>query len=172
MLSDYFVIPGKISLRISAVDAGLNEVAFVPPGPESLQDRPAPFLSSSFKRGAGRHIHETKQQLAEFFNGDRQELYLPMVFTGTPFQVKVWKALLEITYGTTASYGEVARRVRFPKAARAVGAACGQNPIALFIPCHRVIAKDGSLTGFGGGLSLKKRLLMFEKEHCQARNSC
>lgn len=168
-LNDYFVIPGKISLRISAVDAGLNEVAFVHSGSKTLQKPSDPAISPSFKRKAGRHLEEAKEQLAQFFEGARQELSLPMVYTGTPFQIKVWKALLEIPFGTTVSYGELARRVRFPKAARAVGAACGQNPIALFIPCHRVIAKDGSLTGFGGGLSLKKKLLLFEKEHSQAQ---
>ena len=85
-----------------------------------------------------------------------------LLMTGTPFQQKVWKGLLAIPAGETVSYGMLARRIKSPKAARAVGAACGKNPVPLLVPCHRVIANDGGLGGFTGGLAIKKALLKAE----------
>ena len=87
---------------------------------------------------------------------------LPLALDGTPFQVKVWRAVAEIPYGQTRAYGEVARRIRRPNAVRAVGAANGQNPLPIVIPCHRVIGSNGSLTGYGGGLPIKRALLALE----------
>ena len=87
---------------------------------------------------------------------------------GTPFQRMVWSALTTIPYGETVSYGELARRLGRPAATRAVGAANGRNPIPIVIPCHRVIGSDGSLTGFGGGLAIKRRLLDLESGHLRA----
>ncbi len=106
-----------------------------------------------------------RAQLEEYFRGERTSFDLPLAFEGcTPFQASVWRALTEIPYGTTMSYGELARRIgqaNWP-GARAVGAANGQNPIAVVVPCHRVIGADGSLTGFGGGLPRKRWLLAHE----------
>ena len=87
---------------------------------------------------------------------------VPLQMDGSPFQLRVWRALCDIPYGTTTSYGELARRVGKPSAARAVGLANGQNPIAVIVPCHRVIGADGSLTGYGGGLDRKRFLLGLE----------
>jgi methylated-DNA-[protein]-cysteine S-methyltransferase len=101
-------------------------------------------------------------QLDEYFAGTRTEFDLPLRLEGTPFQVEVWEQLRRIPYGETISYGELATRVDRPEAARAVGAANGQNPIAIVVPCHRVIGADGSLTGFGGGLDWKRHLLAVE----------
>jgi len=101
-------------------------------------------------------------QLRDYFAGKRREFDLPLVPEGTEFQLKVWSALRTIPYGKTWSYGELARRIRKPKAARAVGAANGQNPIPIIVPCHRVIGANGSLTGFGGGLKIKRILLELE----------
>ena len=95
--------------------------------------------------------------------GRRREFDLPLVFHGTPFQRSVWTALLDIPYGETASYGELARLLGKPAAARAVGLANGKNPISIVVPCHRVIGSTGSLTGYGGGLERKQYLLDFER---------
>jgi methylated-DNA-[protein]-cysteine S-methyltransferase len=105
-----------------------------------------------------------RAQLEEYFRGERRVFDLPLALEGTPFQQKVWRALLEIPFGTTTSYGEVARQIGKESwtAARAVGSANGQNPVVIIVPCHRVIGADGSLTGFGGGLPLKRWLLSHE----------
>ena len=103
------------------------------------------------------------RQLAEYFQGQRQEFSLPLAPQGTPFQQRVWSALQTIPYGQTRSYGEIARQVNSPKGARAVGMANHRNPIAVFIPCHRVVGQNGALTGYAGGLWRKEKLLELEK---------
>jgi methylated-DNA-[protein]-cysteine S-methyltransferase len=103
-----------------------------------------------------------RTQLREYFDGERTEFDLPLAAKGTEFQKRVWAQLRRIPYGTTISYGELARRIDQPAAVRAVGRANGQNPISVIIPCHRVIGADGSLTGFGGGLDRKRTLLELE----------
>ncbi|MGH8372222.1 MAG: methylated-DNA--[protein]-cysteine S-methyltransferase [Gammaproteobacteria bacterium] len=105
---------------------------------------------------------ETVRQLKAYFNGKLQRFDLPLAPEGTEFQMRVWQTLRSIPYGETWSYGELARRIRKPTASRAVGAANGQNPIPVIIPCHRVIGANGSLTGFGGGLPIKQKLLALE----------
>lgn len=102
------------------------------------------------------------QQLREYFDGERTEFDLPLKPAGTPFQLAVWKALRAIPYGETTSYQEVARRIGKPTASRAVGAANGVNPLAIIVPCHRVIGASGTLVGYGGGLDRKRRLLRHE----------
>lgn len=104
-------------------------------------------------------------QLAEYFAGDRTTFELPLRPRGSAFQLRVWQALLAIPYGETASYGEIAAAVGAPTAARAVGAANGQNPISIIVPCHRIIGANGSLTGYGGGLPAKQWLLGHEARH-------
>jgi methylated-DNA-[protein]-cysteine S-methyltransferase len=103
-----------------------------------------------------------REQLTAYFAGDRHEFDLPLAPAGTPFQLQVWAQLREIPYGTTISYGELARRVGDPHAARAVGLANGRNPIAIIVPCHRVVGASGALTGFGGGLACKRALIDLE----------
>lgn len=105
---------------------------------------------------------EAVRQLGEYLAGDREGFDLPYNPAGTDFQRAVWFALLDIDYGRTASYADLAHTVGRPHAMRAVGAANGANPIAVFLPCHRVIGADGSLTGYGGGLELKRALLSLE----------
>ncbi len=107
-------------------------------------------------------LREAFRQLQEYADGKRRDFDLPLEPSGTPFLEKVWEELLHIPYGKTASYKEIAERVGSPKAFRAVGQANHRNPIAIFIPCHRVIAADGSLGGYGGGLDMKRRLLELE----------
>ena len=101
-------------------------------------------------------------QLREYFDGSRRAFDLPLDLEGTPFQRRAWLALAEIPYGETRSYGEQARRLGMSRAARAVGAANGANPVPIVLPCHRLVGADGSLTGFGGGLDVKRRLLELE----------
>jgi methylated-DNA-[protein]-cysteine S-methyltransferase len=104
-----------------------------------------------------------RRELDEYFAGRLRAFSTPLAFEGTPFQHDVWTELCRIPYGETISYGELARRIRKPDAVRAVGAANGANPIAIIVPCHRVIGANGSLTGFGGGLPVKKALLALER---------
>jgi len=107
-------------------------------------------------------LEQAVDELREYFAGQRQRFELPLAPEGTPFQRDVWAALQAIPFGTTWSYARLARTVGRPAAVRAVGAANGRNPIALIIPCHRVIGADGSLTGYGGGLPRKRWLLAHE----------
>ncbi len=107
-------------------------------------------------------LQRASAQLGEYFAGGRTSFDLPLRAAGTPFEQRVWEQLRVIPYGETTSYGELARRVGEPGAARAVGRANGRNPIPVIVPCHRVIGADGSLTGFGGGLECKRALLDLE----------
>jgi methylated-DNA-[protein]-cysteine S-methyltransferase len=108
---------------------------------------------------------DVRTQLAEYFAGTRTEFDLPLHMIGSPWQRRVWSALLEIACGETVSYGEVAARLGMPSAARAVGLANGQNPVPIIVPCHRVIGANGSLTGYGGGIEAKRWLLTHEAQH-------
>lgn len=112
-------------------------------------------------------ISEAVNQLQEYFKGDRKVFTVPLKPDGTDFQRKVWKALTEIPYGQTASYGEIAEKIGKSGGARAVGNANNKNPIAIMIPCHRVIGANGSLTGYAAGLDIKKKLLDLEKFYCK-----
>lgn len=102
------------------------------------------------------------KQLTEYFNGRRKDFDLPLDLEGTSFQKKVWQQLQKIPFGQTVSYGEVAKRIKNPKAVRAVGSANGKNPVCVIVPCHRVIASDGTIGGYSGGLQVKRKLLALE----------
>ena len=108
-------------------------------------------------------LDEAARQLSEYFRGQRQAFDLPLTLEGTAFQRRVWQALLGIGYGQTVSYGQLADQIGRPTAARAVGLANGRNPVSIIVPCHRVVGSDGSLTGYGGGLGNKRRLLELER---------
>lgn len=114
-------------------------------------------------------LADVQRQVDEYARGKRRVFDFALMAEGPEFEKKVWAALLEIPFGTTTSYGAVARRIGVPNGARAVGAANHANPIALIIPCHRVIGADGSLTGYGGGLPLKRKLLEHEARVCGTR---
>ena len=105
---------------------------------------------------------EAREQMLQYFSGERREFDLKTSFTGTEFQQRTWQTLASIPYGQTWSYTELAKRIGSPKAVRAVGAANGRNPLPIVLPCHRVIGSNGTLTGFGGGISVKKWLLEYE----------
>ncbi len=109
-------------------------------------------------------ITETKKQLKEYFQGKRKEFHVPLSLDGTEFQKKTWVSLQSIPFGKTLSYGEQAMLLGDVSKVRAVGTANGRNPISIIVPCHRVIGKDGSLTGYAGGISIKEKLLMIEQE--------
>jgi methylated-DNA-[protein]-cysteine S-methyltransferase len=107
----------------------------------------------------------TLEQIDAYFAGELQQFDVGLAPRGTHFQLGVWRALEQVGYGETQSYGDIARAVGRPRASRAVGAANGKNPIAIIIPCHRIIGADGTLTGYGGGLPTKRRLLELERAH-------
>jgi methylated-DNA-[protein]-cysteine S-methyltransferase len=133
-------------------------------------DAPRYKLAAS-PRGEDRVLAETRRQLDQYFAGARSAFDLPLAPRGTPFQLRVWNALRAIPYAATRTYAQQAQAIGAPKAVRAVGAANGRNPIAIVVPCHRVIGADGALTGFGGGLERKRFLLDLEQAG-MLRNAC
>lgn len=138
-------------LAVVAGERGIEQIRFEGTPPDGvLRDDEFPILK------------QASQQLRAYFAAELQNFDLPLDPRGTPFQISVWHALLRIPYGQTRSYRQIAEAVGSPKAVRAVGAANGQNPIPILIPCHRVIGSNGKLTGFGGGLPLKRSLLDLE----------
>lgn len=120
------------------------------------------MLNAEFEEGTSDVIEKAVKQLDEYFAGKRKDFDVPLLFVGTDFQKKVWTELLDIPFGETVSYGEIARRIGLPKAVRAVANANGANSVSIFAPCHRVIGSDHSLTGYGGGIETKRRLLELE----------
>jgi methylated-DNA-[protein]-cysteine S-methyltransferase len=127
-----------------------------------VPSRPPRDLAEWVEDAEAGPLPEAVRQLGEYFKGARRDFDLPLQMQGTEFQRRAWRSLMEIPYGETRSYGEQARLIGNPKASRAVGLANGRNPIAIVVPCHRVIGADGSLTGFGGGLERKRWLLAHE----------
>lgn len=121
------------------------------------------FFSPEPVLGSNSILSETIRQLEDYFQGRRKAFNLPVALFGTDFQMKAWNALKTIPYGSTRTYAEQAHSIFKPKAVRAIGAANGRNPISIVIPCHRVIGANGQLTGYAGGLAVKKYLLELEK---------
>ena len=115
------------------------------------------------KKVEDKFIIKAVKQLKEYFAGKRKEFDMDLNFSGTIFQNRVWKALSEIPFGKTVAYKDIAQRIKNPKAVRAVGTANGKNPFCIIVPCHRVIAADGSIGGYGGGISVKRQLLEIER---------
>jgi len=140
-------------LVLAADDAGLRSITFTRGEQEFVASR---------DEDAG-PLQEPIRQLWAYFAGELEKFALVLSPAGTPFQLEVWRRLGEIPYGETISYGELARRIGNPKASRAVGLANGSNPIPIVIPCHRVIGSNGKLTGYGGGLPVKEKLLALER---------
>lgn len=120
-------------------------------------------LNAEFEEGMSEVTQLATEQLDGYFAGKRRAFDVPLLFVGTDFQVTVWNELLAIPYGRTISYGEMARRIGKPKAVRAVANANGANALSIFVPCHRVIGSDHTLTGYGGGLDAKRKLLELEE---------
>ena len=151
-------VPSPVGeLRLVASDVGLRAVLW--PGEDDDRVR----FDDDLVAADHPILEAAATQLAEYFAGERTEFDLPLDPHGTEFQVAAWKALAEIPYGETATYGEQAERIGRPTAVRAVGAANGRNPLSIVLPCHRVVGADGSLTGFAGGLDAKRVLLDLER---------
>lgn len=154
----YCYVEGPVGRLLVAGDkTGLRSIRF----PKSKGNRgpdPGWEANREFFRGP-------IEQLGAYFAGKLKKFDLKLAPEGTPFQLNVWQALQDIPYGHTISYGELARRIGRPKACRAVGGANARNPLAIVVPCHRVIGSDGGLTGFGGGLETKKALLALEQKY-------
>jgi len=149
-------LPSPIgSLLLVADNAALREITFMKNGMPASPHHDWIEDSSAFT--------EPLRQLRAYFAGELETFNLPLAPQGTPFQQKVWTELCEIPYGETISYGQLAQRIGNPNASRAVGLANGSNPIPIVIPCHRVIGADGKLTGYGGGLPIKEKLLALER---------
>ncbi len=122
-------------------------------------------LNAGFVERDDEVIAETRKQIDEYLNGRRREFDIPLLMVGSEFQKSVWNALMRVPYGTTASYLQIARAIGNEKAVRAVGSACKANPIAIIVPCHRIIGSDGGLGGYGGGLTVKEKLLRLEQRN-------
>ena len=137
------------TLEICAGQQGIRSIGFV-------QDKPKAINRSM-------HTLQAVIQLEEYFAGDREQFDLNLSVSGTEFQQKVWQELMNIPYGKTCSYADIAKAINNPKAVRAVGAANGRNPITIIVPCHRVIGSNGSLTGYAWGTSIKAGLLELEQ---------
>jgi methylated-DNA-[protein]-cysteine S-methyltransferase len=142
--------PG-VKLRLSAEERVLVGIYFHPDEPIGGETHPV--------------LEEAARQLRAYFAGALYRFDLPLAPRGTPFQLRVWQAVESVPYGETRSYRDIAERIGSPKSVRAVGAANGANPLPLVIPCHRIVGAGGALTGFGGGLPLKRRLLELEARH-------
>ena len=118
--------------------------------------------TDAWRRNGEPVLREAARQLGEYFRGERRDFQLPLDLKGTRFQLEVWRALLQVPYAETRSYADLAREIGSPNAARAVGSANGANPVAIVVPCHRVIASGGGLGGYSAGLEVKRRLLALE----------
>lgn len=150
----YCIYPSPLGdIALTANEQGLSALAF--------QAGKSPITFTGLIEDNSK-FSDVIQQLSEYFNGERKTFDLPLAPEGTTFQKKVWQALTQIPCGETKSYGWIAKSINNEKAVRAVGTANGANPIALIVPCHRVIGSNGKLTGYAGGLALKAKLLMHE----------
>ncbi|NLC68540.1 MAG: methylated-DNA--[protein]-cysteine S-methyltransferase [Clostridiaceae bacterium] len=152
------------TIEIICEDGAILSVQFAGDGVEPYR-KSNPANSCNACGNACAAALECMRQLDEYFEGKRKEFSLNIKLRGTDFQKKVWTALLEIPYGHTSSYGEIAAKVGNKKAARAVGNANNRNPVSIIVPCHRVIGSDGSLSGYGGGSWRKKWLLEHERKN-------
>ena len=163
MYYTYYKSPlGNIAL--TANDKGLTALTFIG-GKEGTGEKiegNIPLLIPEGYQENPEKFTQVCQQLTEYFIGERKKFDIPLAATGTPFQQKVWHALCTIKQGETKTYAWLAKKINNDKAVRAVGSANGANPIALIVPCHRVIGSNGKLTGYAGGLALKAKLLMHE----------
>jgi methylated-DNA-[protein]-cysteine S-methyltransferase len=149
-------------MRYTTMDSPIGELLLA--GDEEGLQRVSmsPFLLDDEWTRDDERFADAREQLEQYFRGERREFDLPLKLDGNSFELSVWSALREIPYGETVSYGHIARGLGHPDAPRAVGAANGRNPVAIIVPCHRVIGADGSLTGYGGGLERKRFLLDLE----------
>ncbi len=131
----------------------------------AIDDRIRRGLNAEFVEQDDEILERTRKQLDEYLNGNRKEFDIPLLMAGTDFQKSVWNALMEVPYGATSTYLQIAKDIGKGRAVRAVGNANRANPISIIVPCHRIIGSDGELVGYGGGLALKERLLKLEQSN-------
>ncbi len=153
--------PGIVA-HLAATGKGLCRLAVRMPEREFLDELEAAIPDSWRREPRNPILQEAARQLRAYFNGELREFSVPLDLRGTAFQLRVWGELLRIPYGETRSYAWIARRIGSQGASRAVGAANGRNPVAVIVPCHRVVASDGKLGGYSGGLDVKSLLLYLE----------
>jgi methylated-DNA-[protein]-cysteine S-methyltransferase len=147
-------------LHIKANQFGISHLGVAKEGAELLE-----CVKGEVVESAQAHLQQLERELTEYFAGERHAFTVSLAPKGTEFQTQVWQALIELGYGKTCSYGDIAQQISRPKAVRAVGAANGANPIAIIVPCHRVIGKNGKLTGYAYGLNMKQQLLTLEDQN-------
>jgi methylated-DNA-[protein]-cysteine S-methyltransferase len=154
---DYCETPFGRMLLVSS-EAGLSGAHFV-------GQKHYPKLDGAWVRDPdAAAARQARRELQEYFAGKRKRFEVPLAARGTPFQRAVWRAIAQVGFGETITYAELARRAGYPGSARAAGAATGRNPLGVIVPCHRIVGSDGSLTGYAGGLPLKKALLDLERK--------
>jgi methylated-DNA-[protein]-cysteine S-methyltransferase len=135
----------------------------------AFDDRIRKKLDAEFVEQSDEVLEKTRRQVDEYLNGNRKEFDIPLLMVGTDFQRRVWKALMRVPYGATSTYGQIAEDIGSPRAVRPIGNANKANPLSIIVPCHRVIGSDGELVGYGGGLSVKRRLLELERSNMADR---
>jgi methylated-DNA-[protein]-cysteine S-methyltransferase len=150
-------------LKLVASDNGLVAILWEDEEPERVR------LGELTKRETHPILLRVERQLGRYFAGSKKSFSVPVDLRGTPFQISVWQALLTVPFGGKITYSDLAARLGNPRAARAVGTACGRNPISIVVPCHRVVGASGDLTGFAGGLEAKARLLDLEKRETKGK---
>lgn len=150
-----------LTINLASTNKGLAYVDFNKDTDEFTNILKMAFPTGELQKN-DKENHRYLQELKEYFSGRRKSFSVPLDLRGTPFQIKVWKALMEIPYGETVSYKYIAERVENPKGSRAVGMANNKNKIPIIIPCHRIIGADGRLVGYGGGIDIKIKLLELE----------
>jgi methylated-DNA-[protein]-cysteine S-methyltransferase len=135
----------------------------------AVDDQIRKKLDAKFIEQSDKVLEQTMKQVDEYLSGKRKEFDVPLLILGTDFQRRVWQALTKVPYGATSTYGQIAEDIGSPRAVRAVGNASSLNPISIIVPCHRIIGGDGGLVGYGGGLSVKRRLLELERSNLAER---
>jgi AraC family transcriptional regulator of adaptative response/methylated-DNA-[protein]-cysteine methyltransferase len=155
----------RLSRKLQSLEVAFNTPIDLDNSPISGVPEKQSDSATTHNASCNLHLNSLEKQLAEYFKGKRRDFDIPLDLVGTEFQKKVWLSLLQVPYGHTISYAEQAKLIGRPAAVRAVANANGQNRVAIILPCHRVIGSDGTLTGYGGGLWRKEKLLELEKRH-------
>lgn len=156
---------GQWTLHLAATDSGLCCITLPNETLDTLQQWVSKHVPRAEMIQERTKLHPYIEQINEYLCGSRTSFAVPLDLRGTPFQIGVWRTLLAIPFGATRNYSEIATNMGRPTAVRAVGAANGANPIPIIVPCHRVVGKDGTLTGYRGGMQMKAELLRLEAQH-------
>jgi methylated-DNA-[protein]-cysteine S-methyltransferase len=153
------LILGSFRGKLCLLDFGYGEMR------KTVDEKIKKGLNAEFVEQDDEVLAKTRKQVDEYLSGNRRVFDIPLLMVGTDFQKSVWSALSKVPYGATSTYSQIARDINNQRAVRAVGNAIGANPVSIIIPCHRIIGSDGELVGYGGGLSIKERLLKLEQKN-------